>query len=101
MGKIKETPGWASVVEEEFLRVEEGPNEIFVGLAGGENWVGWYGLVTFLGRGGSRLVLFSLQISKRSGEFFWLGWAGKSVEIELGEKILGLCVFLFCEICRP
>ena len=48
-----------------------------------------------------RLVLFSLQISKRSGEFFWLGWAGKSVEIELGEKILGLCVFLFCEICRP
>ena len=47
-----------------------------------------------------RLVLFSLQIGKRSGEFLWLRWAGKSVEIELGKKISGLCVFLFCEICR-
>ena len=87
------------MVEEEFLRVEEGPNEIFVGLAGGEHWVGRCGLVTFLGRGGSRLVLFSLQISERSGEFFWWGWAGKGAEIELGEKILRLCVFLFCEVC--
>ena len=89
------------MVEEEFLRVEEGPNEIFVGLAGRENWIDRRRLVVLLGRGRSRFVLFSLQISKRSGEFLWLGWAGKGVEIELGEKILGLCVLLFCEICRP
>jgi hypothetical protein len=31
--------GVASVVEEELLRVEEGPDEVFVGLAGGEEWV--------------------------------------------------------------
>ena len=49
MRKIKETPGWASVVEEEFLRVEEGPNEIFVGLAGWENWIDRRRLVVFFG----------------------------------------------------
>ena len=88
------------MVEEEFLRVEESPNEIFVGLAGWENWVDRCRLVVFFGCSRFRLVLFSLQISERSGEFFWLGWPGKGMEIELGEKILRLCVFLFCEICR-
>ena len=101
MREIKETPGWASVVEEEFLRVEEGPNEIFVGLAGGEEWVRRYGLVTFLGLCRQSLGLFFIQVGRGGGEVVRLGWGGKSVEIELGEKILGLCVFLFCEICRP
>ncbi len=90
---------WASVVEEKLLCVEKGPDEVFVGLSGGEEWVRRYGLVTFLGLCRQSLGLFFLQVGEGGGEFLWLGRAGKGMDIELGEKILGLRILLFCEMC--
>lgn len=50
------------MVEEKLLGIEEGPDEIFVGLAGREKWVDGFGLLAFFQGSGCRggLVLFPL-----------------------------------------
>ena len=92
--------GVASVVEEKLLCVEKGPDEVFVGLSGGEEWVRRRGLVTFLGLCRQSLGLFFLQVGEGGSEFVRLGRAGKGVEVELGEKGFRLRILLFCEMGR-
>jgi hypothetical protein len=90
----------ASVVEEKLLGIEEGPDEIFVGLPGQEKRVDGFGLFIFFQGSGCRwgLVFFLLQIIESSGEFFGSGRSRKRVEVKLSKEVFGSGLFLFGEM---